>query len=81
MWIYVLTTIATILSLGGALILSYGKPALVKYTALAFLLGSTLWAVYAILLQLWPVLILNVAFAMIEARSVYHWCIRPYLSK
>jgi hypothetical protein len=70
----VISGIAIACSLTGSFSMSWGKPWLMPIVATAFCTGSLMWGLYAVILGLKALLIMNVFFFTFESRALYQWC-------
>lgn len=67
--------IATAFSIVGAILLSAGLPSLVPASLIIQILGGILWSAYAIKTAQKPLLIVNIAFIIVELIGVWRWMI------
>ena len=65
--------VATTLSIAGAILLAAGSPALMPASLLLQILGGLLWCYYAQRTGQRPLLLVNVAFILIELIALVNW--------
>ncbi len=64
---------ATIVSLSATGIMSFGKPDLVKYSLMLWILGSVLWFIIGYNTHVYGLMIVNTGMILFEIWALYKW--------
>ncbi len=64
---------AAALTITGEILLGFGKPHLVPYSYIFFLIGDVIWIYWGLKKKIYPVVVVNIAFFVLGVRVLINW--------